>query len=131
MRRLLPLLLLAPLAAAAQPDDERLPDLTPSVFEIQGELEIDLPQLERQPLSGFGPPPRTYVVPAERPPATRPYGPPFDGLPALALAPPPDPRADLPAGQSLRAEAGAGLGGARYARLDAAGNAGGAVVFFS
>src|SRR5690606_15266325 len=46
MRCLLFLLLLAPLAAAAQPD-ERLPDLTPSVFEIQGELEIDLPQLER------------------------------------------------------------------------------------
>src|SRR5690606_41605007 len=86
------LLALAPLAATAQPDDERLPDLTPSVFEIQGELEIDLPQLERQPLSGFGPPPRTYVVPAQRPPATPPYSPPLVRPPTLPLAPPPQHR---------------------------------------
>jgi len=125
------LLALLPLAAAAQPDDERLPDLTPSVFEIQGELEIDLPQLERQPLSGFGPPPRSYVVPAERQPATRPYGPPFDGLPALALAAPPDPRADLPEGRTFRVEVGAGIEAARYARLDAAGRAGPAILFLS
>ena len=123
--------LLASPAALAQPDDERLPDLTPSVFEIQGELEIDLPQLERQPLSGFGPPPRTYVVPAERPPATQPYGPGFEGLPALALAPPPDPSADLPSGATLRAEAGLGIAAARYARLDAGGPAGRAFLFFS
>ena len=122
---------LAPGAALAQPDDERLPDLTPSEFEIQGELEINLPQLERQPLSGFGPPPRTYVVPAEREPATRPYGPGFEGLPALALAPPPDPSADLPEGHRFRAEAGAGLEAARYARLDVGGRAGPALFFAS
>lgn len=104
-----------PLAALAQ---DHLPNLTPTVFEITGELEINLPQLERQPLSGFGPPPRTYVIPAERQAATRPYGINYDGLPAFALTTPADPDFALADGRILRAEGGLGTDVARYARFD-------------
>jgi len=120
MRSALLLLLAFAAPALAQPTGERLPDLTPTSFEITGDVEVSLPQLERQPLSGFGPPPRTYVVPAERRAVTRPYGPPLDGLPALRLTPPPDPEALLVAGRTLRLEGGFGTEIARYGRLDAA-----------
>lgn len=88
MRHLLPaLLLLAPLAAFAQ-QDERLPDLTPREFEIRGELQVSLPDLQRQPLRGFAPPPRTYVVPADRQPHVGTYAQRMDDLPADPLAAP-------------------------------------------
>ncbi len=106
-----------PLMVRAQPRDH-LPNLTPTEFEITGELEINLPQLERQPLSGFGPPPRTYVVPAERQPSTRPYGIGYDGLPAFSLLGPSDPNLALADGRFFRAEAGLGTDIARYGRLD-------------
>jgi len=115
--RLFLLAALAALPLAAHTQDH-LPNLTPSVFEITGELEINLPQLERQPLSGFGPPPRTYVVPAERQAATRPYGVGYDGLPAYALATPADPDFALANGRILRAEGGLGTDVARYGRFD-------------
>lgn len=101
-------------------DGERLPDLTPTSFEITGDVEINLPQLERQPLSGFGPPPRTYVVPAERRSVSRAYGPSLAGLPTLRLAPPPDPVSLLVAGRSVRVEGGFGTEVARYGRVDVA-----------
>ena len=109
-----------PLAALAQ---DHLPNLTPTVFEITGELEINLPQLERQPLSGFGPPPRTYVVPAERQAATRPYGINYDGLPAFAPTTPADPDFALADGRILLAEGGLGTDVARYGRFDFANRA--------
>jgi hypothetical protein len=88
MRLLLPaLLLLAPLAASAQ-QDERLPDLTPREFEIRGELQVSLPDLERQPLRGFAPPPRTYIVPADRQPHVSPYAQRLDDLPPHRMAAP-------------------------------------------
>lgn len=88
MRLLIPaLLLLTPLAASAQ-QDERLPDLTPREFEIRGELQVSLPDLERQPLRGFAPPPRTYVVPADRQPHVSPYAQRLDDLPANPMTPP-------------------------------------------
>lgn len=117
---------LAPLAAlavalaapAVAQDDDRLPSLTPRVFETQGTIAINLPDIERQPLTGFGPPPRTYVVPAERAPVTRPFAPDLDGLPALALAPPPEPPSDLAEPQRVRAEGGGGSQTSRYGRFD-------------
>lgn len=47
---------LAPIALQAQgmrPDTTRLPELTPRAVEVRGELRIELPSLERQPLTGF------------------------------------------------------------------------------
>lgn len=70
---------LAP-AVFAQSDDP-LPDLTPREFEIRGELQVSLPDLQRQPLEGFTPPPRTYVVPADRRAYTAAYGHDFSTLP--------------------------------------------------
>jgi hypothetical protein len=85
------LLALLPLAAAAQPGQEQLPDLTPRAFEIRGDLQISLPNLERQPLRGFAPPPRTYVVPGSRQTYVAPYAQRLDGLPADGLAAPEPP----------------------------------------
>lgn len=107
---------LAP-SALAQPDD-RLPSLTPQEFVIRGAIEVDLPQLERQPLTGFGPPPRTFVVPANREAVQIAFDPDVDTLPALGLAPPPAPPLDLPDARAFRAEAGGGAFLARYGRLD-------------
>ena len=107
-----------PLGAAAQPAP-RLPSLTPGVFESRGAApRVSLPDLERQPLTGFGPPPRSFVIPAEREPVTQPFAPDLDALPALALQPPPAPASDLPTAHRFRAEAGGGAQYARYGRLD-------------
>ena len=81
---LLAVALLTP-AALSQPEPQRLPDLTPRVFTIEGVVEAALPQIERQPLTGFGPPPRTYVVPADRRAHVGPYGPDLAGLRIPAL----------------------------------------------
>lgn len=83
-------LALLPAAATAQ-QDERLPDLTPQEFEIRGELQVSLPDLQRQPLRGFAPPPRTFVVPADRRAFVAPYGQDPDALPAYAIPTPPPP----------------------------------------
>ncbi|WP_420457348.1 hypothetical protein [Rubrivirga sp.] len=129
MRRLLLAAVLVPALAQAQPDDRsQLPSLTPAVFESRGVIAVTLPVVERQPLSGFGPLPRRYVVPAEREPVTQPFDPDLDALPALALAPPPEPPATDLDVRNLRAEAGAGAYLARYGRLDL--SAGGAAGEF-
>ena len=99
------------------------------MFESRGTVRVSLPDIERQPLTGFGPPPRTYVVPAAREPVVQPFEPDLDALPALALAPPPEPAADFDPGVGLRAEAGAGSQLARYGRLDLQ-TAGAAGAFF-
>ena len=105
-------------STAAQTDEERLPSLTPQEFVIRGTVQINLPQIERQPLTGFGPPPRTFVVPASRTPTELAFDADVDGLPELALEAPPEPPTDLPTPRRLRAEAGGGLLAARYGRLD-------------
>lgn len=112
--------LLGPAVALAQPDD-RLPSLTPRVFESRGTIEVSLPDLERQPLSGFGPPPRTFVVPADRRPVEKPFDPDLDALPSLALAPIAEPDGDDRRQRRLRVEAGGGAYASRYGRLDVSG----------
>lgn len=104
--------------SAAQPTP-RVPSLTPGVFESRGTApRVSLPDIERQPLSGFGPPPRTWIVPAEREPATAPFAPDPDGLPQLALDAPPTPDTRLPRARTLRIEGGGGAQYARYGRVD-------------
>lgn len=117
---------LAP-AAAAQPND--LPSLTPRVFESRGTIRVSLPDIERQPLSGFGPPPRVFVVSDDRVPAQRPFDPNVDALPAFELEPPPEPPTDLAEARTFRAEAGAGAQFARYGRLDLSQTAAAGVFF--
>ncbi|MEM1057528.1 MAG: hypothetical protein AAGI52_18580 [Bacteroidota bacterium] len=104
--------------ASAQDPDPRLPSLTPREFEIRGDVRVDLPQIERQPLSGFGPPPRTYVVPADRVAITGAYDPSLDALPPLTLAAPVEPPSDLPTARYVRAEGTYGNEAARTGRLD-------------
>ena len=122
-------LLFFPLAAAAQSDPERLPDLTPRAFEIRGDLQISLPNLERQPLRGFAPPPRTYVVPGDRRTYVAPYGQRLDGLPADPLAQPDPPEVATLAPLTGRIDAGFGRTLSRLGRFTL--NAGGLGVDFN
>jgi len=128
-RRLIPhgmnayrFLLLAPLVATALPAaaQERLPNLTPAVVTVVGsaEGEAALPPVERQPLSGFGPPPRTYVVPAEREATVGPYAPDLATLGAPALPAPTPPPLSLEAGRYGRVAAGGGRFASIFGRVD-------------
>jgi len=126
MRRLLLLLGALPLVALAQDPDApvdrtRLPSLTPRVFESRGTLSVSLPDIERQPLSGFGPGPRTFEVPADRRAVERAFVPDLDALPTVTLPAPPPPETDVFALRRFRAEAGAGANLGRYGRLDLSG----------
>lgn len=49
-------------------DASALPTIAPREIEIRGTLEISLPSLERQPLSGFNPPPRIPEPSSDRTP---------------------------------------------------------------
>ena len=115
---------LCPLAARAQPatppatTPAGLPSLTPRVFTSTGPTRVSLPSIQRQPLTGFGPPPRTYVVPAEREPVVEPFEPPVEALPPLEIAGPAEPAARVRAGRRFRAEAAFGSQYARSGRLD-------------
>lgn len=120
-RLVLALLALPAVALAQEPDRSKLPSLTPAVFESRGTVSVELPVVTRQPLSGFGPPPRTYVVPADREPVTRPFDPDLDALPALVLAPPAEPLRDDLERRRFRAEGGGGAYASRYGRLDLSG----------
>lgn len=122
-------LALVPSAAAQDDDQTQLPSLTPRVFESRGTISVNLPDIERQPLTGFGPPPRTYVVSAEREPVTQPFRPDLDALPALTIAAPPEPVSDLAEPRRFRAEGGAGVQLARYGRVDLS-TTGASGVFF-
>ena len=121
-RLLLPAALLLGVALPAQAQDPttdpRVPSLTPREFEIRGDVRVALPQIERQPLSGFGPPPRTYVVPADRAALTGAYDPDLDALPPLALAPPAEPEDNLPVARRLRLEGTYGAQAGRTTRFD-------------
>ena len=110
-------LTLVPAVALAQPDTERLPDLTPRAFEIRGDLQISLPNLERQPLRGFAPPPRTYVVPGSRQTYVAAYGQDLDGLPADPLAAPDPPDASALSPLAGRIDAAFGRYASRLGRL--------------
>ncbi len=76
-----------------------LPEIAPTEVEILGQLEIDLPPLERQPLFGFNPPPELPPVPAEHRPFVETYKqdtealagalPDQDDVPRLRVAPAP------------------------------------------
>lgn len=121
------LVALAAPAVSAQPEP-RLPSLTPGVFESRGTApRVSLPDIPRQPLTGLTPPPRTWVVPEDREPATAPFAPDPDGLPEMVLDAPPEPEIAPRESRHLRLEAGGGLQYARYARLDLATTGEGAV----
>ena len=130
MRPLVALALALPAVALAQPDDRsQLPSLTPAVFESRGAITVAVPDVDRQPLSGFGPPPRAYVVPAERRPVTQPFRPDLDALPALALAAPPEPAGLAFDVRRVRAEGGGGAYVSRYGRFDLSAAAASGEVF--
>ena len=87
-------------ASFAQADqDTLLPDLAPREMEILGNLEITFPQLRRQPLSGFNPPPRIYEVPRGWRPWTGDYKQPSADLPGTSLIQPVSPPATISVGQ--------------------------------
>lgn len=65
-----------------------LPDIAPREIEIRGTLEIALPSLQRQPLSGFNPPPRIPDVPPNRAPYVGRYTPEGRDLPQPTPDPP-------------------------------------------
>ncbi|HEX8298557.1 MAG TPA: hypothetical protein VF594_05285 [Rubricoccaceae bacterium] len=112
-------------AARAQPVPA-LPSLTPRVFTSTGPARVSLPAIQRQPLTGFGPPPRTYVVPAEREPVVEPFEPPVEALPPFEIAAPAEPPVSVRPRRTFRAEAAVGSQFARMGRLDieAAGESG-------
>ncbi|MEM6338042.1 MAG: hypothetical protein AAF752_15830, partial [Bacteroidota bacterium] len=78
----------AQVAQAQAAPDTLLPDLTPQEVEIMGELDIAFPLLERQPLTGFNPPPQIYEVPRERRPFIGEYKQPATSLPVSPLSRP-------------------------------------------
>lgn len=89
-------------SAQTAPDDTAgtaLPDIAPREVEIRGELEISLPSLERQPLTGFNP--AATPVP-EIAPERRPYVAPYKQESA-DLPPSPLPRPEPPSAAGLQA----------------------------
>ncbi len=70
------------------PDEPSLPDIAPREIEIQGTLEISLPSLQRQPLSGFNPPPRIPDIPQNRTPSVGEYALEREDLPLQMPEPP-------------------------------------------
>lgn len=111
------------LAFAQDPAPEALPDLAPREFEIRGDLQIQFPSLERQPLVGFNPPPRLLRLPPERVPYMAPYKQATVDLPPGPLpAATPPPFRSLAQRPPLRGSATLTLGNhfARTARIDLA-----------
>jgi len=80
-------LLLAPRSARAQDepeagaDDPQLPEIAPREIEIRGELQINLPSLQRQPLTGFRVPSSLPEYPSDRLPPAETYTQDLDALP--------------------------------------------------
>lgn len=85
---LLSVVAVSPAYAQEQQDQPALPDIAPREIEIRGTLEISLPSLERQPLSGFNPPPRIPDIPANRMPYVGSYTPDRSDLPQPTPDPP-------------------------------------------
>lgn len=65
-----------------------LPDIAPREIEIRGQLQISLPSLQRQPLSGFNPPPRIPSISETRVPYVEPYEQAQSSLPQTLPEPP-------------------------------------------
>ncbi|MFW5972856.1 MAG: hypothetical protein ACOCTG_02605, partial [Bacteroidota bacterium] len=89
---LLAIIMLMVSSAAAQDREEQpvLPDIAPRTVEIRGQLEINFPALERQPLVGFNPPPRIVDL-SGRSPYMEPYRQSAADLPPSPLQPPSSP----------------------------------------
>jgi len=75
------LLVAVPTVFGQDPDTTQLPEIAPREIEIRGERQIDLPSLERQPLTGFSSPARVPAVPADRTPYVGSYRQTLDDLP--------------------------------------------------
>lgn len=84
----------------ADSDAQALPEIAPREFEIRGQLEINFPSLERQPLRGFASPPAVPTIPPDHAPRVDAYKQQRSSLPealpeplatdpGLAPAPPP------------------------------------------
>ena len=89
---------------APQPSDPQLPEIAPREIEIRGELQINFPSLQRQPLTGFATTPSIPSFPADHLPTTERYKQPLDQLPqslpqvdalSSGLATAPDPATGL------------------------------------
>ena len=107
----------APGALAQDPQPERLPSLSPGVFEVRGPVRVSLPQIERQPLSGFGPALPVFTI-GPRESVDRPFAPDLETLPDLSIPEPPEPAVSLATVTRNRLEGGAGSRYARYGRAD-------------
>lgn len=75
------LLIAAPAVYGQDPDTTQLPEIAPREIEIRGERQIDLPSLERQPLTGFASPSPLPTVPTDRTPYVGSYRQTLDDLP--------------------------------------------------
>ena len=111
------LLVTAPGALAQDVEPERLPSLSPGVFEVRGPVRVSLPQIERQPLSGFGPALPVFTI-GPRQSVDRPFAPDLESLPDLSIPDPPEPPVSLASVTRNRLEGGAGSRYARYGRAD-------------
>ncbi len=96
---LVPLLFAVATSARAQEAEPVLPDIAPQDVEIRGELEIALPSLQRQPLSGFNPPPKLVQIPADRKPYAAPYRLAKEDLPPTPITRPEPPNISSLAGK--------------------------------
>lgn len=91
---ILPGLFLLPGTASGQNDPSQpavLPDIAPQEVEIRGQLEIQFPSLQRQPLVGFNPPPRVVPIPPDRQPWVDAYKQEKADLPPSPVQPPQPP----------------------------------------
>lgn len=97
---------------------QELPEIAPQEFEIRGQLQINFPSLERQPLRGFAAPSSVPTLPPNRMPHVEPYKQERSSLPE-ALPEPPTSTARLataPPPANGMVEAGAGRFLTRFAR---------------
>ena len=101
---LLPISLVAFLSAAAQDPQPVLPNLAPREVEIRGQLVIQFPALERQPLIGFNPPPRIPTIPTDRRPIVEEYKQSRADLPQTEISRPSPPGVLLPGAAFLNGE---------------------------
>jgi len=97
---------------APRSSDPQLPEIAPQEIEIRGELQINFPSLERQPLTGFATTPSLPTFPADHLPTTERYKQPLDQLPQSL------PQVEaLPSGIASAPDPATGLleaGGGRY-----------------
>ena len=119
------LVVAVPYTASAQDPGQQpvLPDLAPREMEIRGELIIQFPLLERQPLLGFNPPPRIPEIPADRQPLVDDYKQERADLPQTTIERPDPPTAMGSSAGPVRGEVEAAAGSylSRLVRVRAGG----------